>query len=296
MLLIIVLFSILSLVIASWAFYTSFNVSKTANPNLLSKYTVESIKVFDRMIALYIVLLIIIFDVSCLYFSNATKKNGELQDSDKNFLLIIMIGFVFVSTIYFIIVKNFVLKRKNDGQICNLNIKCESLLFRKFVNDNFNGDIEKALECLAKEGYSNEFNIIKDGAELKRILDNLSKECEGRYYYYLREEIDNNPKRFKKDYRVALMMSSLRMSVEDIKNTKENPFRKKLISGYFILFFAVGLLLIFKFYLPGYFGTAIKLAGVASAFFAPELGMITLKYFRFLYVQNYIKKSELNKN
>ena len=133
--------------------------------------------------------------------------------------------------------------------------------FTEFKNTHFDGDEDKALECLAHEGYVKQFNITGDGRNLQSILDTMDEDTADKYMEFLDAEIDKNPKIFEGIFKKAKKAASLGMTYEEILKSQKNPYVKKLFMNLIILIFGSFVILVLSSMISG---TALGKSGIGT--------------------------------
>ena len=168
-----------------------------------------------------------------------------------------------------------------------------------YADKFFDGDLDKSLENLAKEVYSEEYKTVKNKKELDDILEPLERDLALKYLEYLKIEINKNPKRYHTVMKDAFVFNMMDFSYEEIQNAKVNPYGAKLKKEFLkLLIFDGGLILATlmanNFGLGDLVSNIINGAAVMlNGYLASEIGIDFVKYCNFKKLQKKYKYDDL---
>ena len=168
------------------------------------------------------------------------------------------------------------------------------MTFDKFRKKYYNGDTDKALACLAKEGYTRQFDKCPNRYVFKEMIDSLSTELAKRYMVFYNQEVKKNPERMRIETKLVVDAMFLGISKEDLLRAKENPYEKPMKNSLLILTIGALIYLPILVFLP----TLARDRAVLGILFAvaPSVGMrftnALYRYFKFKKLQDYYLKEE----
>lgn len=174
--------------------------------------------------------------------------------------------------------------------------------FENFSNQYFQGNVEAALEHLAKESYYRNYSITKTGDNLQVILDSMNSDLASRFMYYIKQESKKNPEVIKNVLNEVKNFASLDLSYDEVKNATINPYKAKLVKTFFkfliggsglVAFSLIGASL-------GQIGLVGSLgAGVATLFnsyIAYDMGINLVNYIKFKKAKKFVSENEKIQN
>ena len=100
--------------------------------------------------------------------------------------------------------------------------------FEEFKNKCFDGDEEKALECLAQEAYACIYNKTVNEDTATNIVDSLDQKQKQKFIIRLATEAKANPEKINKCLNRAYTIAKMNLMYEEVCDAETNPFKCKI--------------------------------------------------------------------